>query len=187
MTGVRCRLWCLPVWAPSMVERVQAEVLTFIPAFNEGQTVAAVVRAVLAEFPDADVLVVDDGSTDDTARRAREAGASVARLPFNLGIGAAIQTGYLYARRRGYEFCAHLDADGQHRPEDVRRLLDAVREGRCDLAIGSRYKTPSTDELVAGEGSSHYVPTFLRRMGTGLFRRMLSFVTRHRFTDTTSG
>ena len=170
-----------------MGDRGHAEVLLFIPAFNEAETVADVVRAVRAELPEANVLVVSDGSTDGTAHRAHRAGASVASLPFNLGIGAAIQTGYLYALRHGYRFCAHLDADGQHRPEDVRRLLDAVREGRCDLAIGSRYKTPSTDELVAGEGSSHYVPTFLRRMGTALFRQMLSFVTRHRFTDTTSG
>jgi glycosyltransferase involved in cell wall biosynthesis len=111
----------------------------------------------------------------------------VATLPFNLGIGAALQTGYLYAMRHGYELCAHLDADGQHRPRDVHRLLDAVREGRCDLAIGSRYQTPSTEDLAASEDPSHYSPTLLRRLGTALFRGALSFVTRHHFTDTTSG
>jgi glycosyltransferase involved in cell wall biosynthesis len=170
-----------------MAERVHAEVLVFIPAFDEAETVADVVRAMRAELPEADVLVVDDGSTDETAQRAREAGASVGTLPFNLGIGAAIQTGYLYALRHGYRFCAHLDADGQHRPEDVRKLLEAVESGACDLAIGSRYHTPPTDELLAGEGPSHYAPTFLRRIGISLFRGALSFVTRHRFTDTTSG
>jgi glycosyltransferase involved in cell wall biosynthesis len=170
-----------------MGERAQAEVLTFIPAFDEGDTVADVVRAVRAELPEADVLVIDDGSSDETAEHAREAGAVVAALPFNLGIGAAIQTGYLYALRHGYRFCAHLDADGQHRPEDVRRLLDSVRDGDCDLAIGSRYRTPPTDELVAAEGGPHYAPTFLRRAGMALFRGALSFVTRHHFTDTTSG
>ena len=165
----------------------RSEVLTFIPAFDEGETVADVVRALRAELPEADVLVIDDGSSDDTVRRAHEAGARVASLPFNLGIGAAIQTGYLYAMRHGYELCAHLDADGQHRPKDVRRLLDAVREGRCDLAIGSRYQTPSTEELAASEDPTHYSPTLFRRLGTALFRGALNFVTRHHFTDTTSG
>jgi glycosyltransferase involved in cell wall biosynthesis len=170
-----------------MQRRSRAEALIFIPAWDEAETVGDVVRAVRTELPDADVLVVDDGSADDTARRAREAGARIASLPFNLGIGAAIQTGYLYAMRHGYELCAHLDADGQHRPQDLRRVLDAVREGRCDLAIGSRYQTPSTEELVASDGESRYVPTIFRRFGTALFRGALNFVTRHHFTDTTSG
>src|SRR5436190_23617673 len=98
-----------------MASRSHADVLTFIPAFDEAETVGDVVRALRSEIPEADVLVVDDGSTDDTAKRAREAGAIVATLPFNLGIGAAIQTGYLYALHRDYQLCAHLDADGQHR------------------------------------------------------------------------
>src|SRR4051794_18881756 len=106
MTGGGCRLWCLPAWAPSMGERAHADVLTFIPAFDEGDTVGDVVRAVRAELPEADVLVIDDGSSDETAEHAREAGAVVAALPFNLGIGAAIQTGYLYALRHRYRFCA---------------------------------------------------------------------------------
>ena len=169
-----------------MAARDHAEVLTFIPAFDEEETVGDVVRAIRAELPEADVLVVDDGSSDDTAERAREAGAAVAALPFNLGIGAAIQTGYLYALRHGYRLCAHLDADGQHRPADVRRALDAVRDGDCDLAIGSRYHTPPTED-AAGQQAAPYIPSFLRRMGTGLFRGALSMVTRQRFTDTTSG
>lgn len=171
-----------------MAQRSRSDDLIFIPALDEEETVGDVVHAVRAELPEADVLVVDDGSSDTTARRARESGAMVATLPFNLGIGAAIQTGYLYALRHGYRFCAHLDADGQHRPEDVRRLLEAVRGGRCDLAIGSRYHTPPAEELLAAEApSSRYAPTFLRRIGIGLFRGALNFVTRHHFTDTTSG
>ncbi len=90
--------------------------LVFIPAWNEETSVAAVIAGVRERLPDADVLVVDDGSVDRTAAVAREAGALVASLPFNQGLGAALQTGYLYALRQGYDFCAHLDADGQHPP-----------------------------------------------------------------------
>ena len=88
------------------------------------------------------MLVVDDGSTDATAARAREAGALVASLPFNQGLGAALQTGYLYALREGYDCCAHLDADGQHPPAEVARLLEEVGADRADLVIGSRYRDP---------------------------------------------
>ncbi|HEY8501633.1 MAG TPA: glycosyltransferase family 2 protein, partial [Solirubrobacterales bacterium] len=90
--------------------------LVFIPAWNEQASVAEVIADVRKALPQADVLVVDDGSTDATCDRAREAGALVASLPFNQGLGAALQTGYLYALRGGYDFCAHLDADGQHPP-----------------------------------------------------------------------
>ena len=106
--------------------------LVFIPAWNEGDAVAGVIRDVRKHLPAVDVLVVDDGSVDGTAARAREAGAVVASLPFNEGLGAALQTGYLYALREGYDFCAHLDADGQHPAGEVARLLEEVvgRAGR---------------------------------------------------------
>ena len=113
--------------------------LVFIPAWNEADSVAAVIRGVREHLPGADVLVVDDGSTDETAARAARAGATVASLPFNQGLGAALQTGYLYALREGYDLCAHLDADGQHPPAEVARLLAEVRADRADLVIGSRY------------------------------------------------
>ena len=95
--------------------------LVFIPAWNEEASIAAVIADVREHLPEADILVVDDGSTDATAARAREAGALVASLPFNQGLGAALQTGYLYALREGYDCCAHLDADGQHPAERGRR------------------------------------------------------------------
>jgi glycosyltransferase involved in cell wall biosynthesis len=155
--------------------------LVFIPAWNEGDSVAAVIAGVRERLPDADVLVVDDGSSDATAVRAREAGATVASLPFNQGLGAALQTGYLYALREGYDFCAHLDADGQHPPAEVARLLEEVRSDRADLVIGSRYRDP-------GEAKSDdYRPTISRRIGTSVFRFFLTLATRQRFTDTTSG
>jgi glycosyltransferase involved in cell wall biosynthesis len=159
--------------------------LVFIPAWNEAGPVAAVIADVRERLPGADVLVVDDGSTDETAARAAEAGATVASLPFNQGLGAALQTGYLYALREGYDFCAHLDADGQHPPAEVARLLEEVRADRADLVIGSRYREPG--EGADGVGGDDYKPTLSRRIGTSVFRFFLTLATRQRFTDTTSG
>jgi glycosyltransferase involved in cell wall biosynthesis len=163
--------------------------LVFIPAWNEADSVAGVIAGVRERLPEADVLVVDDGSTDATVARAREAGAIVASLPFNQGLGAALQTGYLYALREGYELCAHLDADGQHPPAEVARLLAEVRADRADLAIGSRYRArgaagDDTGDDISGED---YRPTISRRIGTSVFRFFLTLATRQRFTDTTSG
>lgn len=155
--------------------------LVFIPAWNEEASVGAVIDDVRATIPGADVLVVDDGSLDETVARAREHGALVASLPFNQGLGAALQTGYLYALREGYECCAHLDADGQHPPAEVARLLGEVAADRADLVIGSRY------HAGAVAGADDYRPTFSRRIGTGVFRFFLTLATRQRFTDTTSG
>jgi glycosyltransferase involved in cell wall biosynthesis len=155
--------------------------LVFIPAWNEEDSVAAVIAGVRGAIPDADVLVIDDGSGDATAERARGAGALVASLPFNQGLGAALQTGYLYALREDYECCAHLDADGQHPPAEVARLLDVVRSDRADLVIGSRYRDPDKAH------SDDYKPTISRRIGIGVFRFFLTLATRQRFTDTTSG
>jgi len=170
--------------------------LVFIPAWNEADSVAAVIAGVRERLPGADVLVVDDGSIDETAARAREAGAIVASLPFNQGLGAALQTGYLYALREGYDFCAHLDADGQHPPAEVARLLEEVRAGRADLVIGSRYHAEADERggrahepaEEGGEGTGEdYRPTISRRIGTSVFRFFLTLATRQRFTDTTSG
>ena len=156
--------------------------LVFIPAWNEEASIAEVIGDVREHIPASDVLVVDDGSTDMTVARAREVGALVASLPFNQGLGAALQTGYLYALREGYDFCAHLDADGQHPAAEVARLLDEVVSGRADLVIGSRYH-----EGGAPAEGDDYRPTFSRRVGTNVFRFFLTLATRQRFTDTTSG
>ncbi len=162
--------------------------LVFIPAWNEAGLVAAVIAGVYERLPEADVLVVDDGSADATAARAREAGATVASLPFNQGLGAALQTGYLYAMREGYDFCAHLDADGQHPPADVARLLEEVYADRADLVIGSRYRKRHSGDGGSEPGAGDdYKPTISRRIGTSLFRFFLTLATRQRFTDTTSG
>lgn len=156
-------------------------ILVFIPAWNEEASVAEVIADVRKAIPEADLLVVDDGSSDATVERARDAGALVASLPFNQGLGAALQTGYLYALRGGYDACAHLDADGQHPAEEVARLLAEVTADRADLVIGSRYHAGA----VAASGD--YKPTISRRIGTSVFRFFLTLATRQRFTDTTSG
>ena len=124
--------------------------LVFIPAWNEEGPIAEVIAGVRNSLPAAELLVIDDGSTDATAKRAREAGALVASLPFNQGLGAALQTGYLHALREGYDACAHLDADGQHPPAEVARLLEEVYGNRADLVIGSRYRDPG---IAAGRNT----------------------------------
>jgi glycosyltransferase involved in cell wall biosynthesis len=156
--------------------------LVFIPAWNEEASISRVIADVRAHIPAADVLVVDDGSTDATTATARDCGVLVATLPFNQGLGAALQTGYLYALREGYDCCAHLDADGQHPAAEVARLLAEVTADRADLVIGSRYRDPD-----AAAQSDDYKPTFSRRIGIGVFRFFLTLATRQRFTDTTSG
>jgi glycosyltransferase involved in cell wall biosynthesis len=161
--------------------------LVFIPAWNEEASVPEVIGDVREHLPGADVLVVDDGSTDATPARAREAGAIVASLPFNQGLGAALQTGYLYALREGYDCCAHLDADGQHPPAEVARLLEEVVADRADLVIGSRYREAAPAPGGDRAEGDDYQPTFSRRIGTSLFRFFLTLATRQRFTDTTSG
>jgi glycosyltransferase involved in cell wall biosynthesis len=156
--------------------------LVFIPAWNEQASIAGVIADVRKALPNADMLVVDDGSTDATTARAVDCGVLVATLPFNQGLGAALQTGYLYALREGYDLCAHLDADGQHPATEVARLLEVLVADHADLVIGSRYSDPE-----AAAGSDDYKPTISRRIGTSVFRFFLTLATRQRFTDTTSG
>ena len=155
--------------------------LVFIPAWNEESSIAGVIEGVRDALPDADVLVVDDGSTDATAERAHAAGARVASLPFNQGVGAAQQTGYMYALRGGYEICAHLDGDGQHMPTELARLVQEIKSDQADMVIGSRYR----DRSVARDDD--YRASISRRTGQHLFRLIVSLSTRQRFTDTTSG
>lgn len=153
----------------------------FIPAFDEEDSIAEVVEGVRESIPGSTVLVIDDGSSDETARSARAAGALVAPLPVNQGLGAALQTGYLFGLRHGYERFAHLDGDGQHPPSEVVRLLAEVEADRADLVIGSRYRDPEMAE------ADDYRPSRVRQIGTNVFRYVLSVATRQRFTDTTSG
>jgi len=133
-----------------------------IPAFNEAPRLSEVLRRVADCSPGFDVIVVDDGSSDATAAVAAGAGARVLRHPFNLGYGAALQTGYKYAWRAGVELLVQLDADGQHDPVDARALLEPVERGELDLVIGSRFL-----------GAGTYRMSALRGVGRALFQRLL--------------
>src|SRR5215207_2507663 len=108
--------------------------LAIVPVFNERGSVGKVIERLHRALPEVDVLVIDDGSTDDTLRQI-PAGVTVVSLPFNLGIGGAMQTGYRYAALNGYDVAVQVDGDGQHRPGEVRRLVDFVVNGEADLAV----------------------------------------------------
>lgn len=157
------------------------DTLVFVPAWNEEQSLPAVLAELRAELPDADVLVVDDGSTDRTAAIASELGAQVLPLGQNLGLRAAIAAGYERATQRGYSYCGRVDADGQHPVAELRRLLHLVRTDVCDVAVGSRF--------APGDGfeRDRYEPTATRRLGTGLLRGSMSMVLGQPFHDATSG
>ena len=149
-------------------------VLIVIPAWNEEACIADVVREVRGELPGVGVLVVDDGSTDRTAAIAAEAGATVARLPYNLGVGGAMRLGYRYGREHGYDVVVKVDADGQHDPRYVPKLIDALDE--ADFVIGARF---------AGEGD--YTVKGPRKWAMMMLSTVLSWFGRTRLTDTTSG
>jgi hypothetical protein len=155
--------------------------LVFIPAWNEEENLPAVLEGLHERLPDVDVLVVDDGSTDNTAEVAREHGAEVLSLGTNQGLRVGIAAGYRWACERGYSFCGRVDADGQHPAVELARLLERVRSGECDVAIGSRF--------VSGDGYApyRYRPSPARRLGTGLLRRSVAVVLRRPFGDATSG
>jgi glycosyltransferase involved in cell wall biosynthesis len=159
------------------------DTLVFIPAWNEEQSLPDVLVELKREIPDTDVLVVDDGSTDRTADVAREHGAQVLSFGENRGLRSAIAAGYGYAAEHGYAFCGRVDADGQHPVTELKQLLDAVRSGKCDVAVGSRYAT------AGGNGFSRerYETTRARRFGTGLLRRSMEVVLDRPFHDATSG
>ncbi len=150
--------------------------LVLIPAFNEAVAIRKVLDGIRAVDPGLPVIVVDDGSTDTTAAIARNAGARVLSLPFNIGYGAALQTGYKYALREGYDCVVQLDGDGQHEPADIPALLRVIERGEADLAIGSRFIGPSS-----------YRPTLVRRLGMRLFSFLAFVLTGVRFSDVTSG
>jgi glycosyltransferase involved in cell wall biosynthesis len=151
--------------------------LVVIPAYNEAANVAAVVGDVRASLPGFDVLVVDDGSADQTATVARAAGARILRLPVNSGYGVALQTGYKYAVRHGYRTVAQMDADGQHRAVYMPQLLELLERGDADIVIGSRFL----------DGDGHYHPSRARKIGMGIFSRMASRIMRQHVSDPTSG
>ena len=152
------------------------KILVIMPAYNEAESIQGVIAAVKKEIPQADILVINDGSRDTTSHIAKGLGVTVIDLPYNMGIGAAMQTGYRYAARRGYDIALQVDADGQHPPDQINYLLSPIVEQRTDVVIGSRF---------LGKGKYH--PSFVRNIGMKIFSTLVSLIMGKRVTDTTSG
>jgi glycosyltransferase involved in cell wall biosynthesis len=151
-------------------------ILVIIPAYNEEEAVGNVIENVRVHLPQADILVVNDGSTDSTSEIARKWGVLVLEHPYNMGIGATMQTGFLYALRNDYDIAVQIDADGQHDPAFLPSLIEPILKGQANLVIGSRY--------LSEEG---FKSTFLRKFGIAFFACLIRILTRKRVTDPTSG
>jgi len=161
----------------------RAKTLVIIPAYNEEMSIGSVVQRVKECLPEAEVLTVDDGSSDRTRWKAMEAGANVLSHPFNLGYGSALQTGYRYALRKGYGELVQMDGDGQHDPSFIPQLLAVIRKGEADIAIGSRFlPTP----IIGAENQPYRAP-FIRRLGMKFFGAISSLLIQQKVTDPTSG
>ena len=156
------------------IARAPQRPLIAIPAWNESGSVGDVVRHVAQAIPHATVLVVNDGSTDNTAQKASEAGAITLSLPFNVGVGGAMRTAFLYAQREGHDALVQVDADGQHNPDEISALLDGLSE--ADIVVGSRFHPGSTYK-VRGP----------RKWAMDLLSRSLSKMAKTPISDTTSG
>lgn len=152
------------------------KILTVIPAFNEEKCIYEVIESIKALNIGVDILVVNDGSSDGTYLEAVRAGARVINLPLNLGIGGAVQTGYIYACERGYDIVIQIDGDGQHDPADISRLVKLIEDGSADMVIGSRFVE-----------DTKYIPGSVRRVGISFFSRLVSRLCGKSYYDTTSG
>ncbi len=151
-------------------------ILVIIPAFNEEDSIARVIQNVREQIPEADICVVNDGSTDETGRIAEAEGAIVLHMPHNVGIGAGVQTGFIFADLMGYEIVIRNDGDGQHAPQDIPTIVQALIQGNADVVIGSRY--------IEDRG---YTGTAARRAGSFILARLISSIIGQRVTDPTSG
>ena len=163
----------VPAPEPELARRRR---LAIVPAYNEEHTIERVIEEIRTFDSGFEIVVVDDGSIDRTAFVAERAGAHVLRLPFNLGIGGAVQAGYQFARDYGFDLAVQVDGDGQHDPREIAALVEPILAGRADMVVGTRF--------AAGGG---YRGTRVRRVGIHLFAALVSLLVRQRVTDTTSG
>ena len=150
--------------------------LVMIPALNEEDSIAHVIGQIHEHVPWADIVVINDGSTDRTGPIAESCGAVVLRMPYNVGIGSAVQTAFVYAARNGYEVAVQNDGDGQHNPAEIPLLIQSLQDSGADLMIGSRY--------LEDRG---YITPWQRKIGIVILAKVVSLVTRWRITDPTSG
>ena len=150
--------------------------LVFIPVFNEEETLRGVILGIRASLSQADILVVNDGSTDSTGNIAREEGVLVLEHPYNMGIGATMQTGFLYALNNGYNIAVQIDGDGQHDARFITSLIKPILDGQANLVIGTRYLS-----------DGGFKSTFLRKLGIRFFTTIIWIFTGKKITDPTSG
>ncbi|MGB1285983.1 MAG: glycosyltransferase family 2 protein [Aggregatilineales bacterium] len=150
--------------------------LVILPALNEAGNIAKTISAIRQQLPFADIVVIDDGSDDNTRNEASDAGAIVLHMPYNVGIGAAVQTGFRFAARYQYDFVMRNDGDGQHHPAALQQMFARIQDNTVDMVIGSRF-------LQNGD----YGTSLPRRAGITILSRLLSFITKQAITDPTSG
>ena len=156
----------------------KTKVLIIIPAFNEASTIESLIREIQStEFPFLyDCVVVNDGSSDETVAIAEALGTKVLDLPYNIGIGGAVQTGFLYALERDFDYAVQVDGDGQHPPGEICNLYNEIHEKNLDLVIGSRFL-----------GSGGFRSSVMRRKGISYFSYLLKSLSKLNIRDTTSG
>jgi glycosyltransferase involved in cell wall biosynthesis len=155
---------------------VEEKILIIVPAYNEEGSIEKVIKEVDSHIPGADILVVNDGSTDRTSEKARGSGAVVLDLPFNLGIGGAMQAGYRYAYEKGYDIAVQVDGDGQHDPKEIPKLLEILENKEADMTLGSRFI-----------GVPSYKGSVMRKIGISILAKTISIITGQKVTDPTSG
>jgi glycosyltransferase involved in cell wall biosynthesis len=153
------------------------KILAIVPAFNESGNIKRTIEDIRKNAGDVDILVIDDGSSDTTAEEARRAGGMVVSLPFNLGIGAAVQTGFQYAQKHRYDIAVQIDGDGQHDAAFLGKIIGPVLSGEADMAVGSRFL----------EKSGGFQSTFSRRLGINFFVYLINALTGVKVNDPTSG
>ncbi|MBI3602292.1 MAG: glycosyltransferase family 2 protein [Candidatus Omnitrophica bacterium] len=154
-----------------------AKILIIIPAFNESGNITRTIADIKKQNLPVDILVIDDGSTDTTAQEACQAGVQVISLPFNVGIGGAVQTGFQYALHYGYDMAVQFDGDGQHDASFLRKVIAPILEDQADMVVGSRF--------IESDGG--FKSSLTRRIGIHFFVRLINTMTGLNITDPTSG
>lgn len=161
-----------------MTEKITYKTVIIVPAFNESLNIVNAIESLKFENQDWDIIVINDGSDDNTGELAESTGkAYVVNLPCNLGIGGAVQTGFKFAENMGYEIAVKFDGDGQHKASEIKKLLKPILNDNADVAIGSRFY----------KNNNGYQSTFTRRIGIYIFKIVNSLIIQQKITDNTSG
>ena len=153
-----------------------SELLIIIPAFNESGNIQKTIKMIKTHTPEFDYVIINDCSTDNTLEICRENKFNVTDLPINLGIGGAVQTGYLYAVQNNYQYAVQVDGDGQHNPQYIKMMLERIKKDKVDMVIGSRF--------IENQG---FQSSFARRIGITFFEKLIKLLTGKKITDPTSG